>query len=481
VIRRKTKIVATLGPATSSREVLNRMIEAGVDVVRLNFSHGTAQDHINRAELVRELALEHRRPVGVLCDLQGPKIRIGKFENGKISLSAGDKFILDANCKLGNQQRVGLDYKELPKDVEPGAVLLLDDGRMVMTVDNVRGAEIFCTVNLNGVLSNNKGINRQGGGLSAEALTDKDRKDIKTAAALEADYLAISFPRSGADVQLARDLMRKAGGYASIVAKIERAEAIDALEEIIIASDAIMVARGDLGVEVGDAAVPGLQKRMIREARAHNKLVITATQMMESMITSPIPTRAEVSDVANAVLDGTDAVMLSAETAAGDYPVESILAMDRVCLEAEKDFDDQGVKYDQKDKAIVHVDEAIAMATVYTAGHLKVRAIASLTQSGSTVKWVSRSNPLAPIYALTPERETRRKLTLYRGVYPFPFDQISTDRDEILQAAEDELCRRGAVQDGDLILLTIGEPIGKSGGTNTMKIVCVGQHKHSKT
>ncbi|TSA48880.1 MAG: pyruvate kinase [Nitrosomonadales bacterium] len=481
MIRRKTKIVATLGPATSSREVLNRMIEAGVDVVRLNFSHGTAQDHINRAELVRELALEHRRPVGVLCDLQGPKIRIGKFENGKISLSAGDKFILDANCKLGNQQRVGLDYKELPKDVEPGAVLLLDDGRMVMTVDNVRGAEIFCTVNLNGVLSNNKGINRQGGGLSAEALTDKDRKDIKTAAALEADYLAISFPRSGADVQLARDLMRKAGGYASIVAKIERAEAIDALEEIIIASDAIMVARGDLGVEVGDAAVPGLQKRMIREARAHNKLVITATQMMESMITSPIPTRAEVSDVANAVLDGTDAVMLSAETAAGDYPVESILAMDRVCLEAEKDFDDQGVKYDQKDKAIVHVDEAIAMATVYTAGHLKVRAIASLTQSGSTVKWVSRSNPLAPIYALTPERETRRKLTLYRGVYPFPFDQISTDRDEILQAAEDELCRRGAVQDGDLILLTIGEPIGKSGGTNTMKIVCVGQHKHSKT
>jgi len=472
--RRKTKIVATLGPASSSREVLDRMIEAGVDVVRLNFSHGSAQEHINRAELVRELSRNRRRPIGVLCDLQGPKIRIGKFENGKVMLSVGDKFILDANCKLGNQERVGLDYKALPNDVEPGAVLLLDDGRMVMTVDDVRGAEIICTVNQNGVLSNNKGINRKGGGLSAEALTDKDRKDIKTAAALEADYLAISFPRSAADVQLARDLMREAGGYASIVAKIERAEAIVALDEIIEASDAIMVARGDLAVEVGDAAVPGLQKRMIREARARNKLVITATQMMESMIESPIPTRAEVSDVANAVQDGTDAVMLSAETAAGKYPVEAIAAMDRVCLEAEKDFDSQHFK--QKEKEFERVDETIAMATVYTANHLKVKAIASLTQSGSTVKWMSRTNTQVPIYALTPEKETRRKLTLYRGVYPFRFDQISEDRDQILQAAEDELRRRGAAADGDLILLTIGEPIGKPGGTNTMKIVCVGQH-----
>ena len=445
-----------------------------MDVVRLNFSHGSAQEHINRAELVRELSRNRRRPIGVLCDLQGPKIRIGKFENGKVMLSVGDKFILDANCKLGNQERVGLDYKALPNDVEPGAVLLLDDGRMVMTVDDVHGAEIICTVNQNGVLSNNKGINRKGGGLSAEALTDKDRKDIKTAAALEADYLAISFPRSAADVQLARDLMREAGGYASIVAKIERAEAIVALDEIIEASDAIMVARGDLAVEVGDAAVPGLQKRMIREARARNKLVITATQMMESMIESPIPTRAEVSDVANAVQDGTDAVMLSAETAAGKYPVEAIAAMDRVCLEAEKDFDSQHFK--QKEKEFERVDETIAMATVYTANHLKVKAIASLTQSGSTVKWMSRTNTQVPIYALTPEKETRRKLTLYRGVYPFRFDQISEDRDQILQAAEDELRRRGAAADGDLILLTIGEPIGKPGGTNTMKIVCVGQH-----
>lgn len=479
MIRRKTKIVATLGPASSSREVLDGMIAAGVDVVRLNFSHGSAQDHIDRAMLVRELARDRHRPIGVLCDLQGPKIRIGKFESGKIMLTAGDKFILDADCKLGNQQRVGLDYKDLPKDVEPGAVLLLDDGRMVMTVDEVRGAEIFCTVNQSGVLSNNKGINRQGGGLSAESLTEKDREDIRTAAALEADYLAISFPRCGADVQLARDLIREAGGYASIVAKIERAEAIAALTEIIEASDAIMVARGDLGVEVGDASVPGLQKRMIREARARNKLVITATQMMESMIESPIPTRAEVSDVANAVLDGTDAVMLSAESAAGKYPVEAIAAMDRVCLEAERDDDSQGLdayNLRRSEEYFHRVDESIALATIYTANHLKVKAIASLTQSGNTVKWMSRTNTQVPIYALTPEKETRRKLTLYRGVYPFRFDQSSNDRDVILQAAEDELRRRGAARDGDLVLLTIGEPIGQSGGTNTMKIVRVGQH-----
>jgi pyruvate kinase len=476
--------VATLGPASSSREVLDSMIEAGVDVVRLNFSHGTPQDHIERATLVRDLARERHRPIGVLCDLQGPKIRIGKFENGKVMLSAGDKFILDANCMLGDQGCVGLDYKELPRDVESGAILLLDDGRMVMTVDEVRGDKIYCTVNQSGVLSNNKGINRQGGGLSAQALTEKDREDIKTAAALEADYLAISFPRCGADVQLARDLMRAAGGYASIVAKIERAEAISSLNEIIDASDAIMVARGDLGVEVGDAAVPGLQKRMIREARARNKLVITATQMMESMIESPIPTRAEVSDVANAVLDGTDAVMLSAETAAGKYPVESIAAMDRVCLEAERDYDSQGLNsYNlrQRSSEYFHrVDESIALATVYTANHLNVKAIASLTQSGSTVKWMSRTNTQVPIYALTPEKETRRKLTLYRGVYPFRFDQESLDRDVILQAAEDELRRRGAAQDGDLILLTIGEPIGQAGGTNTMKIVRVGEHSNGK-
>jgi pyruvate kinase len=475
---RKTKIVATLGPASSSEEVINRMAEAGVDLVRLNFSHGTAQDHIDRATLVREIAARHRRPIGVLCDLQGPKIRIGKFEHNKIQLAAGDKFILDAECKLGSQTRVGLDYTTLPAEVETGTVLLLDDGRIVMTVEEVRGTSIHCVVNAGGDLSNNKGINRQGGGLAAEALTDKDKQDILTAVALDADYVAISFPRSGADVDHARELVRAAGGHAGIIAKVERAEAIEALEEIIDASDAIMVARGDLGVEVGDAAVPGLQKRMIRMARARNKLVITATQMMESMISSPIPTRAEVSDVANAVLDGTDAVMLSAESAAGKYPVEAIMAMDRVCREAEKDYDSQHLR-PRGNKGFHRIDESIAMAAVHVAQHLKVKAIASLTESGTAVMWLSRANTLVPIYALASKKETRRKLTLFRGVYPFPFEQGSNDRDRILHDAEDELKSRGAVKDGDLILLTIGEPIGISGGTNTLKIVKVGEHRKS--
>jgi pyruvate kinase len=472
---RKTKIVATLGPSSDSRAVLERMLDAGVDVVRLNFSHGTAQDHIDRAQLVRELAHARHRSVGVLCDLQGPKIRIGKFEDGKILLNAGDKFILDAQCQLGNQHRVGLDYKTLPTEVESGTILLLDDGRIVMRVESVAGSEIDCTIMVGGTLSNNKGINRQGGGLAAEALTDKDREDIKTAAALNADYVAISFPRSGDDVRLARSLVRGAGGHAHIVAKIERAEAIDALEEIIDAADVIMVARGDLGVEVGDAAVPGLQKRMIRMARTQNKVVITATQMLESMISNPIPTRAEVSDVANAVLDGTDAVMLSAETAAGLYPVESVAAMHRVCKEAETVYEINNPR-DLVNDEFKFIDESIAMATVYTARHLKVKAIVALTQSGASVLWLSRFHNNVPIYALTPEQSTRRKLTLYRGVYPYRMD-IGTDRDQILSDAEEQLLTRAAVEMGDLILVTIGEPIGTAGSTNTMKIIKVGEHR----
>ncbi|MEQ1601822.1 MAG: pyruvate kinase [Methylophilaceae bacterium] len=478
MILRKTKIVATLGPASSSEEVLERMISAGVDVVRLNFSHGSAQDHIDRAKLVREIAARHRRPVGVLCDLQGPKIRIGRFENDKIQLAVGDPFILDATCALGNQERVGLDYKTLPTEVKPGAVLLLNDGRIVMTVNAVRGNEIHCTINAGGTLSNNKGINLKGGGLAADAITNKDIEDIKTAAALDADYVAISFPRSAADVQLARALVRAAGGKANIVAKIERAEAIDALEEIIEASDVIMVARGDLGVEVGDSVVPGLQKRMIRMARAQNKLVITATEMMESMISNPVPTRAEVSDVANAVLDGTDAVMLSAETAAGAYPVESILAMHRVCMDAEIDYDSHLLKA-KLNPEFQRIDESIAMAAIYVAHHFKVKAIAALTQSGSSVVWLSRSNTIVPIYALSPEKSTRRKLTLHRGVYPFPFEEESHDTEKVIYAAEEELLQRGAVQEGDLILLTIGEPIGKQGSTNTLKIIKIGEHRTS--
>ncbi len=473
---RRTKVVATLGPASSDAKTLTRMIDAGLDVVRINFSHGTPDEHRARVNLVRQLARKAGRAVGVLVDLQGPKIRVGRFKDGKINLEPGAKFVLDAECKLGDQNVVGLDYKNLPNDVRPGDTLLLDDGRIVLGVTSVRGPKIFTVVEQGGPLSNNKGINRKGGGLTAPALTEKDKQDIKTAAELKADYLGISFPRSGADMNWARDLMRKAGGNALLVAKIERAEAITALEEIIDASDVIMVARGDLAVEVGDAVVPALQKRMIRLARDKNKVVITATQMMDSMISNPIPTRAEVSDVANAVLDGTDAVMLSGETAAGKYPVETVAAMARVCVEAEKE--DLTFFERMRRDPPSEVEEAIARATVFTANNLRIKAIAALTQSGKTALLMSRMNTAVPIYALSSVVETRRRVALFKGVYPVKFKGVRNP-ELALNAAEDELLKRGAVKDGDFIILTIGEPYGKAGGTNTMKIVKVGEHRRA--
>jgi pyruvate kinase len=472
---RATKIVATLGPSSSSQDVLTRMLAAGVDVVRLNFSHGAASDHQERARLVRSTATSLGREVAIMADLQGPKIRVGKIANGKVALKAGQSYILDADCELGNEERAGLDYKELPRDVEPGAVLLLDDGLIRLRVESVRGNEILTRVEVGGVLSNNKGINRLGGGLTAPALTAKDMDDMKTAVAIEADYIAISFPKNKEDMYMARQLLRAAGGRALLVAKIERAEAITSLEEIIDASDAIMVARGDLAIEVGNAAVPGLQKRMIRLAREHNKVTITATQMMESMIVNPVPTRAEVSDVANAVLDGTDAVMLSAETAAGRYPVETIEAMSQICIEAEKS-DMSELDRDFLQRRFTRIDQSVAMAALFTANHLRVKAIAALTQSGSTALWMSRHNCGCPIFALTPEVAAQRKMALYRNVRPLYLEQ-SNDREGVLRAAEDLLLAKGQVQLGDMIVLTNGEPMGKSGGTNALKIVRVGDHR----
>ena len=475
-MQRSTKIVATLGPASSSQEVITQMVTAGVDVVRMNFSHGSRDEHLARAELVREAAHQASRTVGIMCDLQGPKIRIGKFESGKVMLKKGDSFVLDAECELGNQERVGLDYRELTKDVRVGDVLLLDDGRLVLDVCKVGGSEIRTSVRVGGELSNNKGINRQGGGLTAPALTAKDMKDINTAVEMKADFIAVSFPKSGADMYMARELMRAAGGHALIIAKMERAEAVQAMEDLLRASDGIMVARGDLAVEVGDAAVPALQKRLIRTAREQNKLTITATQMMESMITSPVPTRAEVSDVANAVLDGTDAVMLSAETAAGKYPVETVEAMSRICLEAEKS-DEVTLDRDFLNRVFTRVDQSIAMAALFTAHHLNVKAIAALTQSGSTALWISRLNSGVPIYALTPEITTRYRLSLFRDVFPLMIDYHGHELERMLQQAEENLLKAGVVEKGDLIVVTFGEPIGTSGGTNTMKIVKVGEDR----
>lgn len=476
---RATKIVATIGPASSDRETLTRMIRAGVDVVRLNFSHGKAQDHIDRATLVRDVADACGCKVAIMADLQGPKIRVGKFENSKIVLQNGDAFILDADCELGNQERVGLDYKALPRDLKSGDILLLNDGLIVLTVDRVSGSEIHTTVKIGGELSNNKGINRQGGGLSAPALTAKDMDDIKTAMSFKADYIAVSFPKNATDMIMARQLANVAGepfdGHRPMmIAKIERAEAIPALQEILDASDGIMVARGDLAVEVGNAAVPGLQKRMIKMAKASNKLTITATQMMESMIVNAVPTRAEVSDVANAVLDGTDAVMTSAETAAGKYPVETVEAMSSICLEAENSESSMS-EVDFLNATFTRIDQSIAYGALFTAHHLGVKAIAALTESGSTALWMSRHNIKVPIFAITPNVATRQKAALYRNVRTFELAQ-STDLEVVLKDVQDLLLKQGVVQKGDLIVVTWGEPLGQVGGTNALKILKVGEY-----
>ncbi len=476
-MRRATKIVATLGPASSDPALLEQMIRAGVNVVRLNFSHGVAQDHIDRARLVREAAQRAGREVAIMADLQGPKIRVGKFAEGKVMLVPGAKFVLDASRSApGDLSGVGLDYKELPRDVKAGDSLLLNDGLIVLTVDAVKGEQVLTTVKLGGELSNNKGINKQGGGLTAPALTAKDMDDIRTAMRFQADYVAVSFPKSATDMELARQLCNVAaadfGHKPGLIAKIERAEAIPRLEEILLASDGIMVARGDLAVEVGNATVPALQKRMIRLAREHDKVVITATQMMESMITNPVPTRAEVSDVANAVLDGTDAVMLSAETAAGKYPLETIIEMANICVEAEK-AEDVRLDADFTGMTFGRIDQSIAMGALFTAHHLGAKAIVALTDSGSTPLWMSRHRIHVPIYALTPKIATQRKMALYRNVRPLLMD-TSVDRDTALADAEAHLKSRNIVQTGDVYAITCGEPMGSPGGTNMLKVCRVG-------
>jgi len=476
-MQRRTKIVATLGPSTDDPKVLDDMIRAGVDVVRVNFSHGTHEEHFRRAEQVRNRARAHGRQVGVFADLQGPKIRIDRFKDGKIHLEEGARFILDAALDKheGTKERVGIAYKALVDDVTRGDTLLLDDGAVVLWVEEVKGSEIETRVVVGGDLSNNKGINRQGGGLSAQAITDKDRADIKAAAEMQADYVAVSFPRNAADIHEARALLRQAGGHGGIVAKIERAEAMDVLEEIMEATDVVMIARGDLGVEIGDAELPAVQKKIIRVARTMDRVVITATQMMQSMIESPIPTRAEVFDVANAVIDGTDAVMLSAETATGKHVAKVIEAMDRICRGAERQRIDMAYER-RRPGDFKQVDEAIAKAAMYTANHTGVKAIAALTESGATPLWMSRISSGIPIYALTRHVETRRKVTLYRGVYPVSFDVTTTDHAQVNREAIDELMRRGAVRDGDLVIITKGDLMGVHGGTNAMKIIRVGEH-----
>ena len=472
---RRTKIVATLGPASSSPEIIREMIVAGLDVVRLNFSHGTAADHIARAATVRKCAKEIGQPVGILVDLQGPKIRIAKFANGPIFLKDGDTFVLNADLgeQEGTQEMVGLTYSTLPTDVKVGNFLLLDDGRLELQVTKVVGNKVYTEVAVGGELSNSKGINLRGGGLSAPAITEKDNADILTAAEIDCDYLAISFPRCPEDVIHARDLLRKAGGHGHIIAKIERYEALNVIGEIIDASDGIMVARGDLGVEIGDAELPGVQKRLIAEARERNRVVITATQMMESMIQNPIPTRAEVFDVANAVLDGTDAVMLSAETASGKHPVKVVEAMARVCARVEQE--PMARKSTHRINAkFEEVAEAVAMSAMYAANHLHVSAIVALTESGSTAKTMSRISSGLPIFAITPNVHTMGRACLFRGVQPLLMEQIQSDHVSANYSVVELLKQQGEVKDEDLVIITKGDLLGTGGGTNAMKIIEVG-------
>jgi len=472
-MQKRTKIVATLGPASDDTNTLRKMIEAGLDVARLNFSHGNEADHRARAEALRSAAAACNRDIGLMGDLQGPKIRIKRFEHGSVVLGDGDAFFLDSTLGLedGNQEGVGVALDSLHEDLSGGDVLLLNDGMITLTVDRVEGTRIHTTVVNGGILSDHKGINRKGGGLSASALTDVDRANIKLAAELKMDFLAVSFVRSGDDVEEARRLFREAGGAGVIVAKVERTEAVENIDSIIEAADVVMVARGDLGGGMGYAELTGIQKKLIQMTRSKNKIVITATQMMESMIQNPIPTRAEVSDVANAVIDGTDAVMLSGETAVGAYPVEAVEAMSNVCVGAEK-YPVQASHMGQRsDDTFELVDEAIAMAVMYTANHMDVKAIIALTESGSTTRWMSRVRSDIPIYAMTPYAATSRRVVLYRGVYPIQFEIHETQRDHLYASIFEALLSRGLVEVDDLVIFTKGDLKGISGSTNAMKIL----------
>lgn len=476
---RRTKILATLGPATDKPGVLEELIKAGVDVVRMNFSHGSAQDHIDRANMIREICKKVGRRVGILADLQGPKIRIARFKDTKVFLKEGQNFALDINLDplAGDNTQVGITYEPLALEVQTGSRLLLDDGRIVLDVVNVENMRVNCTVVVGGDLSNNKGINLMGGGLSAAALTDKDMEDIKTIAKVKCDYVAVSFPRCAEDLNLARRLLQAEGCHAGIVAKVERAEAIvpDVMDEIILASDAVMVARGDLGVEIGDANLPAIQKRLISRARELNRLAITATQMMESMIDNPIPTRAEVFDVANAVYDGTDAIMLSAETASGKHPIKAVEAMDRICLEAEKQRVVR-VSDHRMNIEFERDDEAIAMSAMYMANHTKIKGIVALTESGSTALWMSRISSGIPIFALSSSEETLGRVTLFRGVFPIYHKiDVAHDHAEVNRAVVSELKKWNLAKNGDKFIITKGDLTGVKGGTNALKVIVVGQ------
>lgn len=473
-IVKRTKIIATLGPSTDDPAMLQRICEAGVDLVRVNLSHGQQKEHIERIAAIRKCAEYLKKEVGIIMDLQGPKIRIARFKEDAVFLKPNAKFIIDSDYPLdaGTEEMVGIDYKSLPKEVHPGDILLLDDGLIMLFVEKITGSQIVTEVKLGGKLSNNKGINRRGGGLTAAALTPKDLQDIQLAAKMNVDYVAVSFPRSKADIIETRKLLEQAGSRAAVLAKIERTEAIENLDEIIESSDGVMVARGDLGIELGYAELPAIQKQIISQAHIYNKPVVTATQMMESMVNYPIPTRAEVSDVANAVLDGTDAVMLSAETAMGAYPDKVVAAMRDVCLAVERQKIMQ-VSHHRLESRFKRIDESIAMAAMYVANHIDTRAIIALTETGSTPLWMSRIRSGIPIYGLSRNHDARGRMTLYRGVYPIEFDVTRFSEEQVTQEALKTLKHLGVIETGNRVVITKGDIMGDIGGANTLKVVVV--------
>jgi pyruvate kinase len=473
--RRRTRILATLGPATDPPGMLDALLRAGVDVVRLNFSHGDPSAQVARAQAVREAAGRVGVEVGILADLPGPKLRIERFAAGKVQLRAGERFDLVASVDAppGDERQVGVSYLGLPRDVRAGDTLLLDDGMMQLRVEHVEGERIATTVLNDGALSDRKGLNRLGGGLSLGALTDRDRELIGVAAQIGADFIAVSFCRNAADMEEARAIARSHGCDAAMCAKIERTEAIENLAEIIDASDTVMVARGDLGVEIGDAELPGLQKKIIRESLARSKVVITATQMLQSMVESPMPTRAEVLDVANAVIDGTDAVMLSQETAAGGYPLKAVEAMARICVGAEKQFE-MDTDFEEAQRNLQRADQAIAMAAMFLSDHIGVRAIVAMTESGGTARYLSRYRSNVPIYGLSRHPGARRRMTLMRDVVPVAFDSRGLATREAAREALRALHGAGLLAEGDRVVFTSGDHMEHHGATNTLRLLQVG-------
>ena len=472
---RRTKILASLGPATDPPGVLEALFKAGVNVVRLNFSHGDPSGQARRAAEVRAAAQRAGTEIGILADLPGPKIRIERFAEGKVTLKAGDRFDLVASTDAppGDARQIGVSYLGLPDDVAAGDVLLLDDGLMQLQVVEVQGERIVCSVLNDGVLSDRKGLNKQGGGLSLGALTERDKELIGIAAKIGVDFIAVSFCRNAQDMNDARAIARAHGSDAALVSKIERTEAIENLVEIVEASDVVMVARGDLGVEIGDAELPGLQKKIIRESLAQNKVVITATQMLQSMVESPLPTRAEVLDVANSVIDGTDAVMLSAETAAGAWPVKAVEAMARICLGAERQFQTE-TDFSKAQRNLERADQAIAMATMFLSEHIGVRAIVAMTESGGTARYLSRHRAQAPIYAIARHDGARRRMALMRDVFPINFDSRGLTPREAARGSIRLLVEAGLLETGDRVVFTSGEHMETHGATNTLRLLEVG-------